>query len=128
MKAEEVIRTYSGTPSRESIGPVVRALVGQTLLVPIKGGVPDGPGQIHIYVGHDRFGRLWAYGYTSAVEIGRAFPQGCDCASTDFRSLFQLIESNPALTGGLMINSKSDTSFPISRELIDSVKQALQEL
>jgi hypothetical protein len=75
--------------------------------------------------GHDKRGCLWAYAYTNRAEIAKAFPQGCACAETTFRSLFSIVEKDPNFTGGIIINSASDMPFPLMRELFGLASEAL---
>jgi hypothetical protein len=53
------------------------------------------------------------------------FPQGSPYAELEFKDFFQIIEQNEKFAG-IFLNSSSDSSYPIPRELFEKVKEILQ--
>ena len=127
MTVEQVIRAYSRTPLWDSTGPVAMALAGCSVLVGIEGKVPPPGGTLLLRVGPDNAGRMWAFAYTNDRELARSLPPGCECgcAAVPFPDFFRLVEADPTFTGGLIINSASDTAFPFFRQMFPQVKQAI---
>uniref|UniRef100_Q478D4 SseB protein N-terminal domain-containing protein n=1 Tax=Dechloromonas aromatica (strain RCB) TaxID=159087 RepID=Q478D4_DECAR len=122
MSIEQVIRQHGKEPVAKSIGPVAAALVSCSLLVATDPGAPLG--KLRLRTALDNQGNVWAYAYTSAAELSKAFPKGASHAELTFPVFFSIIEANPQFRG-IYLNSASDSLYPIPRELFQSVKTLL---
>ncbi|HUE73842.1 MAG TPA: SseB family protein [Pirellulaceae bacterium] len=130
MNAEQVIRQHANSPVSDSIEPISKVLAAQTVFVGTEGVTPtqDGKitGKIRLKTGADNQGRVWVYAYTSRAEFHKAFPQGGAFAEMSFPDLFKIVESEQQFAG-IYLNSASDASYPIPRELFDQVRNALAD-
>jgi hypothetical protein len=127
---EQMIRQYRNLPIGKSVGPITKALAVQSMLVGTVGVTPtqDGKivGKICLKTGADNQGRQWVYAYTSRAEFSKAFPEGGLFAEISFPDLFGIVEKDQEC-GGLFLNSVSNASMPIPRELFGYVRQALSK-
>jgi hypothetical protein len=131
MRTEQIIHQHRDSPVGESIDPIIKSLATQSLFVGTEGVTPAEDGKttsnIRLKTGVDNQGRPWVYAYTSRVEFDRAFPQGGAFAEINFQDLFKIVETDQQFAG-LNLNSASDTSYPIPRELFGKVRHALREM
>ncbi len=122
MSIEQIIRQHGKEPVAQSIGPVASALANRSLLVATDPGAP--PGKLRLRTAVDNQGNVWAYAYTNAAELSKAFPNGASYVELTFPVFFGIIEANPQFRG-IYLNSASDSLYPIPRELFQAVKALL---
>jgi hypothetical protein len=131
MNAEQIIRQYRNSPVGDSIGPITKALAAQSVFVGTADVTPtqDGKitGKIQLKTDADNRGRMWVYAYTSRAEFSKAFPDGGPYAEMSFPDLFEIVERDQQFAG-IFLNSASDASLPISRELFGDVRRVLPRL
>ena len=125
MNIEETIRTYRNSPVRESIGPIAKCLAIQSVFVGTEGVASTEAGRltskIRLKAGADNRGHLWAYAYTSRAEFDKAFPEGGAFAEMKISAVLKIVEADERFSG-IYLNSASDASYPILRELFERVK------
>lgn len=130
MTAEQLIQQHHNSPVSKSIEPIVESLTFQSVFVGTEGITPtkDGriEGQVRLKTGVDKQGNPWLYAYTSTTEFSKAFPDGSAYAEMSFQDVFNIANTNRQFAG-LCLNSASDLSYPIPRELFDFVVQALRK-
>lgn len=124
MSIEQTIRQHGKEPVAKSIGSVASALAGRSLLVATEPNAP--PGKLRLRTALDNQGNVWAYAYTSAAELSKAFPNGASYAELTFPVFFNIIEGSPQFRG-IYLNSASDSLYPIPREQFPAVKTHLSE-
>lgn len=122
MQIEQVIRQHGKDPVAKSIRPVASTLVSRSLLVATDPNTP--PGKLRLRTALDNQGNVWAYAYTSAAELSKAFPTGASYAELTFPVFFGIIEASPQFRG-IYLNSASDSLYPIPREVFPVVKTLL---
>src|SRR3954466_12767848 len=121
MTTEAVIRQNLNAPVDQSIVPVTGSLAKRSLFVATESSPSTQPttvtlDRLRFRTAQDNQGRMWAYAYTTQAELLRAFPQGSPYAELDFKDFFQIIERDPRFAG-IFLNSRSDASYPIPREV-----------
>jgi hypothetical protein len=131
MSTEQIIRQYRNSPMGDSIGPITKALAAQSVFVGTVDVTPtrDGKivGKICLKTGADNEGHIWVYAYTSRTEFSKAFPEGGPFAEMSFPDLFAMVDKDRQFRG-IFLDSVSDTSLPIPRELFSHVRRALPRL
>jgi hypothetical protein len=130
MTTEEIIRQNAKTPVSESIIPIATSLAKHSVFVATQSSPSAQPttvasNKFQFRTAQDNQGRTWAYAYTTQTELLRTFPQGTPYAELDFRDFFQIIERDGRFAG-IFVNSGSEASYPIPRELFGKVKEVLQ--
>ncbi|PQO27128.1 SseB family protein [Blastopirellula marina] len=130
QSTEEIIRQHHNSPLSDSIDAVVQTLAKRPVFVGTEGVTPTengvATGELRLKTAADSQGNLWAYAYTSREEFSQAFPEGGAYAELAFADLFSIIEPNPQFAG-IYLNSASDSSYPIPREIFERVKKNLKE-
>lgn len=130
QSTEEIIRQHQNSPLGDSIDAVVQSLAKQPVFVGTEGVTPTengmATGELRLKTAADNQGNLWAYAYTNQEEFSQAFPEGGAYAELAFADLFSIIEANP-LFAGIYLNSATDSSYPIPREIFERVKKQLEE-
>jgi hypothetical protein len=130
MTTEEVIRQNSDTPVGESIVPIATSLSKHSLFVATESAPSTQPAtvvldELRFRTAQDNQGHLWAYAYTTQAELLRTFPHGTPYAELEFKDFFQIIERDGNFAG-ILLNSGSDDSYPIPREVFEKVKEVLR--
>jgi hypothetical protein len=125
MSIEQVIHKYHSSRLGDSIGPVSQALAKQLVLVATDNVATTRSTTLRLKTAEDNQGRTWAYAYTSEAEFLKALPPGSAFAELRFPDLFDIVNRD-ARFAGIFLNSASDISYPIPREVFLEVKQALQ--
>jgi hypothetical protein len=130
MTTEEIIRQNSNAPIGQSIIPVATSLAKHSVFVATESSPSTQPttvklDKLHFRTAQDNQGRMWAYAYTTQGELLRTFPQGSPYAELDFKDFFQIIERDGTFAG-IFLNSGSDSSYPIPREVFGQVKEVLR--
>ena len=130
MTAEEIIRQNANVPVGKSIIPIATSLAKQTVFVATESSPSTQPTAVKLdtlrfRTAQDKEGRMWAYAYTTQTELLRTFPQGSPYTELDFKDFLQIIEQD-AKFAGIFLNSGSDSSYPIPRELFEDVKKVLR--
>jgi len=130
MGIEQIISRYHSSPIGDAIDPITKSLATNSVFVGTEDVTPtkDGKivGKLRLKTGVDNQGRNWAYAYTSRAEFDKAFPRGGPFAEMSFPDFFKVIELNGRFAG-INLNSASDTSCPIPKELFERVKRILKE-
>jgi hypothetical protein len=126
MTTEEIIRQIANAPVGQSVVPISAALATRTVFVstdsaPSTGPTAADPVTLRFRTAQDNQGRTWAYAYTTQAELLRSFPQGSPYVELAFRDFFDHIERD-ARFAGIFLNSGSDSSYPIPREVFEAVK------
>jgi len=130
MTTEEMIRQNANAPVGESIVPIATSLAKHTVFVATESSPSTQSTTVKLdtlrfRTAQDNEGRMWAYAYTTEAELLRTFPQGSPYAELEFRDFFQIIERDGKFAG-IFLNSGSDSSYPIPRELFEKVKEILR--
>jgi len=130
MTIEDLIISYRDTPLTLSVTDVARALFGGTICVatfdphpPQGSGVFDGKTRLNFVGANDKYGRPWAYAYTSRSEYRKAFPQGRRGIEMRFEGFFPLIVEKPTFAG-ILFNAGSAASYLMPRKLFPAAQQA----
>lgn len=131
MTTEEIIRQNAHVPIGQAITPTVLALAKQSILVAIDDTPITQPTKLPLLrlgfkTSQDNRGGTWVYAYTNQAELSRVFPQGGRFAELSFKDFFAAIERDLRFAG-IFINSGSDASCPIPRELFGKVRKALSQ-
>jgi hypothetical protein len=129
VTTEQIICEYGHLPIALSIEPIAISLARHRVLVPVddattKQAAVAKPKKVLVKTGKDNQGSVWAYAYTNRQEFSRVFPARGGFAEMSFKSFFDMIEPDGQIRG-IVLNSGSDTSFYIPRELFETVKQVL---
>ncbi len=125
MTTEQLLQRYSKTPVGESIAPIAKSLGTEKVMVGIESSLSENPGKMQLKVNADRFGRIWAYAYTSESEFLKVLPAGTRFARLGFADLFKIVQQDQRFAG-IVLNSGSDTAYFIPRELFADVQKQLQ--
>lgn len=131
MTTEEIIRHYADAPIEDSIGPVTQSLADTMIFLASDSSSHEERTEVTLdalrfRVGTDGQGREWAYVYTSQNELIETFGEGTPYIELSFRDFFEIAVLE-TLFAGIFINSGSEDSYPIPRELFDDVRNALDE-
>ena len=130
MTTEEIIRQNAKVPVGQSIVPITRSLAKRTVFVATESAPSSEPtaaalDKLRFRTAQDNQGRMWAYAYTTQAELLRTFPQGSPYAELDFKQFFGIIERDGRFAG-IFLNSGSDASYPIPREVFERVNEVLR--
>ncbi len=130
MTTEEIIRQNANAPVGESIVPIATSLGKRSVFVatessPSPQATTVTLDKLRFRAAQDNQGRMWAYAYTTQAELLRTFPQGTPYAELEFKDFFQIIERDGKFAG-IFLNSGSDSSYPIPREVFEKVKEILR--
>jgi hypothetical protein len=130
MTTEEIIRQNANAPVGQSIVPIATSLAKRSVFVATETSPSTQPttltlDKLRFRTAQDNQGRMWAYAYTTQVELLRTFPQGSPYTELEFKDFFQVIERDRTFAG-IFLNSGSDSSYPIPREVFEQVKEILR--
>jgi hypothetical protein len=130
VTTEEIIRQNANAPVGQSIVPVATSLAKRSVFVATDSSPSTQPttvklDKLRFRTAQDNQGRMWAYAYTTQAELLRSFPQGSPYTELDFKDFFQITERDGKFAG-IFLNSGSDASYPIPREVFDKVKEVLR--
>lgn len=131
VSTEEIIRRNANAPVGQSIEPVARSLAKRTVFVASDSAPSTERGavtqdRLRFRTAHDNQGRLWAYAYTAQAELSRAFPQGSPYVELDFGDFLGIIDGD-ARFAGIFLDSGSDASYPIPREVFEKAREVLRQ-
>jgi hypothetical protein len=131
VTTEEIIRQNKNLPIGESIGPVGRSLAKHSVFVATENSPSTKPttvtlNKLRFRTAQDNQGRMWAYAYTTQSELLRTFPQGTPYAELAFKDFFGIIERDGKFAG-IFLNSGSDASYAMPRELFEKLKEVLRQ-
>jgi hypothetical protein len=130
MTTEEIIRQNANAPVGQSIVPTATSLAKRSVFVATENSPSTQTtlvalDKLRFRTAQDNEGRMWAYAYTTQAELLRTFPQGSPYAELEFKNFFQIIERDGKFAG-IFLNSGSDASYSISREVFEKVKELLK--
>ena len=130
ITTEEIIRQNANVPVGQSIVPITTSLAKRCVFVATQSSPSTQPtmvtlDKLHFRTAQDNQGRMWAYAYTTQAELLRALPQGSPYAELDFKDFFHIIERDGTFAG-IFLNSGSESSYPIPREVFEKVKEVLK--
>jgi hypothetical protein len=120
----ELFKRYRDVPVGQSIVPVAQSLRQASLFFPIAGDATHESTTLQLRVSQDKFKRTWAYAFTTADKISKAFPEGGNYAQMPFADAFKMIEGNSSF-GGIFINAGSEDSYVIPCEVFSDVRRVL---
>lgn len=108
----KVIAQYQNAPIDKSIGPVVKELSAQPVLVAIAN--PTGDDSVEFSVAADNQGALWIYVFTDEDELMKTFPDGSAYVEMSLEGVLETVGPDEQF-GGIFINSKSTSMYVIPR-------------
>jgi hypothetical protein len=129
MTTEELIRQSANLPIGQSVIPITTSLAKQSVFVATDDTATSQPTttalqHLRFKTAADKLGRMWVYAYTNQAEFSRAFPQGGPFYELSFADFFGVVERD-AQFAGIFLNSGSDASYPIPREVFGKAKEAM---
>ena len=130
VTAEEIIKQNINLPVGQSIQPIAGRLVAESVFVSTESAPSTQPTTVRLdklrfRTAKDNQGRTWAYAYTSEEMLLKAFTQGSPYVKLSFVDFFGIIDRDSEFAG-IFLNSGSDASYPIPRELFKDVKLVLR--
>lgn len=130
MTTEEIIRQNANAPVCRSIVPIATSLARHSIFLATESSPSTQPTTVildtlRFRTAQDNQERTWAYAYTTQAELLRAFPQGSPYVELDFKDFFGIIERDGRFAG-ILLNSGSDASYPIPREVFGTVNGILK--
>jgi hypothetical protein len=114
----EVLKAHHRDPIEASIGPVADALAATRLLVPLAATPVEDGKALDFLVALDVNKEAWVHIYSDLDALARAFPVDTPCAKLTTSELVALVSVNGAVRG-LLLDSGSEFSYPIPREMFD---------
>lgn len=123
ISLKDLLKANKGLPLEKSMPIIAEGLATATIYVAIKATSPD---DIEFMMASDKNGKTWLYCFTDEEEFSKAFPQGGQFADMTFVDLFQTIEPETRF-GGIFLNSKSETMYPVPREMFDYIKKIIDK-
>ncbi len=100
---------------------VAAGLADAYVFVAVNAPTPD---EMEFLMATDKEGKFWLYCFSDEAEFSRAFPAGGQFAEIAFADLFHTIEPEDRF-GGVFLNSKSETKYPIPREMFPYLKKVI---
>jgi hypothetical protein len=123
ISLKELLRANKDLPIEKSMPIVVEGLASAYVVVAVQ---EPTPGDVQFMMATDKNGKLWLYCFTDEEEFSTAFPKGGQFADMKFSDLFETIEPEQRF-GGVFLNSKTDTQYPIPREMFGVLKKFIQK-
>ncbi len=119
---KDILNTSKGAPVEKSMPNVAEGLADAYVFVAVNAPTPD---DIEFMMATDKDGKIWLYCFTDEEEFSRAFPKGGQFAEMAFADLFRTIEPEDRF-GGVFLNSKSETMYPVPREMFSYLKKIIE--
>jgi hypothetical protein len=121
----DILEAAEGQTLHESLGPVITALKGQNLVVPL-GGEPDADGTLQMMFANDKDGLAWLYVYSSPEELAAA---NLDAAGARWIAFDQIVSAvNAPGYGGIFIDAhKPRGAYLIPAEYFSAITACLAE-
>jgi hypothetical protein len=121
LSLKDILKANKDMPVETSMPIIAEGLAAASVLVAVNAPTPD---DIQFMMAKDKNGKLWLYCFTDEEEFSKAFPSGGQSAEMAFADLLRTIEPESRF-GGIFLNSKSETKYPVPRELFGYLKKVI---
>lgn len=125
MAIADILEAADGQTLHESLGAVITALKGESLVVPL-GGEPDADGTAQMMFANDKDGLAWLYVYSSPDELAAA---NLDAPAARWVAFDHIVSAvNAPGYGGIFIDAhKPRGAYLIPAEYFPAIAEYLAE-